>query len=918
MTLSRSEDAQAAERVVSIDAVRGLVLDALTPGQADQTGWAQTGGTQAGRTQTPVAFTDWCPSPRAALRLLQLQRARVGDEVTVETGPCPEQSCLVQMRALDQPASAPFRRYAVRPMTDQQQREMALRTISEQVMELVSNLVVLLGPDGHLTYASQSAASLLGCTVEDLIGRPVTSLLSAPDRFRLRRDLIAPPPAAARIYRVCYRNGPQKVLDVSWSDLLDDPLVPSTLIVARDVTAEHTARQALAEQRAFYEAILEHLPYQVAVLDHQGRYRYANPAAIGSAEVRRGVLGLNDTEYCRWRGHDPQFALNRTRQFQAALVSGQRVNWEEDMTTPQGTPLHHQRHYLPILAPDGQFQMMIGYGRDDSERQRHLTLSLRQTQILQRAGQGTPLPELIAELVAALQEACPGGRAALTLDSAPTPGSAAPTPTPTPTPIGSESRLAAIRGDAEQRVIGYLRLSGPVGIPEPEALRVLDHLASLAGMVIERARHLETLETLAYVDSLTGLPNREALKRRFAAGVAADHHERVVVLVGFQRFRSINDRYGHAVGDALLVQAAARLQACLTEGAVAARLDGDEFALVVRAEEADAVVERVARDFGGSFALPPHSVRVEVQIGLSPESPGGVGIETLLQQAQHALHRARRLGQTLGRYDAGDHAVELTSLALESELRLAFERRELALAFQPLVDARTRTVESMEVLLRWPHPQRGPVSPEVFVALAEQSDLIVEIGRWVLREACLQAARWPGGPLRMNVNVSARQFEQVRFVDEVRAALRDSGLPPHQLELELTESALMTSDRAVIQVLDELHHLGVRLALDDYGTGYSSLAYLKRFPLDVLKIDRTFILDLGPAEVDSSDLAIVRSTIGLAHELGLQVVAEGVEHESQRRLLGALGCDLLQGFLFAAPMSLTDAQTWRPPAESPD
>jgi diguanylate cyclase (GGDEF)-like protein len=459
--------------------------------------------------------------------------------------------------------------------------------------------------------------------------------------------------------------------------------------------------------------------------------------------------------------------------------------------------------------------------------------------------------------------------------------------------------------------VGHLRLQGTPTTPAEETLRILEHMARLAGMVMENAQRTEQLNTLAYVDTLTGLPNREALKRNLNQWlVGAERPAPQVICLDLKKFRKVNDRYGYSTGNDLLVQVSRRLEEILPAGGLLARMDADAFAMAVEADQVERLEQAIMVQMAMPFVVGEQSVELAFQFGFSLVALPGTEAEDLLLQAEQAIHRARRLGQPSSNYDAHDHAVELTALTLQSELKEAFSRRELSLVFQPLVEANTGTLHSMEVLLRWHHPELGTISPQVFIGLAEESELIEELGLWVLQEACTQAASWPGGPMRINVNVSARQLKQGQFLTDVREALVTSGLPASALELELTESVLVTSSQVVTDILNGLHMLGVRLALDDYGTGYSSLAYLKRFPLDVLKIDRTFIQGLGQHKEDQSNLLIVRSTIALAHELGMQVVAEGVEDEAVQVLLADLSCDRLQGYLFAAPMSLADAHTW--------
>ncbi|WP_161880916.1 sensor domain-containing protein [Deinococcus alpinitundrae] len=769
-----------------------------------------------------------------------------------------------------------------------------LEKISRSVMAMISDLVVIIGPDGKILYASESVQHLFGYRPESLIGQPVEQFLT-PHAAEVKLDLAAPPRPDQRHYQIRHQDGTWRHLEVNWQDFVGDPAVGGFLVVARDVTEEVQARRALAEQHQFYQVVLEDLPYQVAVLDHRGRYVYVNPAAVGNPEVRRGIIGLTDEEYCRWRGHDLQVAAARQRHFAEAARCRCRVSWEETMRDPQGQLRYHQRHYLPVFGVDGHLERMIGYGRDDTERRRQMTLSDRQAEVLHLSAQGVSLPVVLQQLLTGLREHFPQARSTLRL------GEDAPHGSPA---AGLRSPILA-----GTTLVGALELELPPAGDSDEGRAVLDHLAGLAGMVIERDLHLQQLEHLAYSDPLTGLMNRSAFVRALDRALMGNPHQ-TVIMADLKQFRMINNRHGHAAGDALLVAMARRLETDLPGSIGVARVGGNSFALLVPAHAAEQVVADLSASINKPLALRSETLHLGGAIGVAPEAEPDTPAEAILQQAEHAVYRAKQLGQTVRRYDAEEYAVELTALTLETELRQAFADRQLSLAFQPLVEARSGSLHGMEALLRWRHPERGAVSPQVFIGLAEQSDLILDLGRWVLQEACQRAAAWPGGPVRIGVNVSARQFESPRFVGDVLSALQISGLPASLLELELTENVLMNSGRGVVDVLEQLAALGVQLALDDFGTGYSSLAYLNRFPLDILKIDRAFIQGLGLETFGQKNLAIVRSTIALAHELGLQVVAEGVETAQQRDLLVDLGCDLLQGYFFAAPMPLDRAMTW--------
>ena len=432
--------------------------------------------------------------------------------------------------------------------------------------------------------------------------------------------------------------------------------------------------------------------------------------------------------------------------------------------------------------------------------------------------------------------------------------------------------------------------------------------------VTERTALQAQLSHRAFHDELTELPNRALLLERLGHALARGTRtgrQTAVLFIDLDDFKVVNDSLGHRVGDQLLVAVAERLTGCMRPGDTAARIGGDEFVVLVedlvRRADAEGVGERVAEELRAPFVLQGRQVFVGASIGIAV---GGVNEfvapDDLLRQADVAMYTAKNRGRGQSVvYDSTMDAQPMKRLEMEADLRRALERQEFRLHYQPIVELTTGRVTGVEALLRWEHPQRGLVPPARFIPLAEETGLIVPIGRWALYEACRQAQAWRDAgahPSRsvivMSVNLSGRQFQHPRLVEDVAEALRDTGLPPELLKLEITESVAMEAGIGTIQTLQALRGLGVRMAIDDFGTGYSSLAYLKRFPVDTLKVDRSFVDSLGQ---DPQDTAIVRSVVSLAKTLGLSVTAEGVETVQQREELRAAGCDEAQGYYFARP-----------------
>jgi diguanylate cyclase (GGDEF)-like protein len=380
-----------------------------------------------------------------------------------------------------------------------------------------------------------------------------------------------------------------------------------------------------------------------------------------------------------------------------------------------------------------------------------------------------------------------------------------------------------------------------------------------------------------------------------------------VLFLDVDRFKSINDTLGHPGGDTLLQQIGRRLTETLRVGDTVARAGGDEFLILVpglrSAEDAGPVAEHVIASLSAPFIVSGHTLRVTGSVGLSVCPRDATDVESLIKYADTALYLAKEQGRNTFRFFSPDLDASVRArMHLENDLRLAVDRNEFILHYQPQIELSSGRITGVEALLRWMHPQRGLVPPNTFIPTAEDTGLILPIGEWALRTACQQARAWRTqghSPLRISVNISGKQLNGADIVGMVRKILTETECEPNLLGLEITESAVMADPRDAIRVIDSLHELGVEVAIDDFGTGYSSMAYLKRFALDRLKIDGTFIQ--GTPE-DKDDVAIVQATIALARQFRLRVTAEGVETAAQRAFLQEHDCDAIQGFLVSAPV----------------
>ncbi len=430
--------------------------------------------------------------------------------------------------------------------------------------------------------------------------------------------------------------------------------------------------------------------------------------------------------------------------------------------------------------------------------------------------------------------------------------------------------------------------------------------------ITERKFAEERVKTLAYYDALTGLPNRTLLGDRLSTALATarrQKHKVALLFLDLDRFKIINDSLGHSIGDVLLQDVAARLKSFAREQDTVARLGGDEFLIVLTnikdISSAAVAAERFMDAMTTRFVIQGHSLSVGCSLGISIFPEDGADNETLIKNADAAMYSAKDGGRNNFQFFTADmNAQAVERLVLENGLRQAREKKELFLEYQPQMDTVTGEIIGLEALLRWQHPELGLIPPNQFIGIAENSGLIVPIGEWVLRTACSQARKWqeeglPG--VSIAVNVSAVQFRQQGFCELIRRVLRETGLAPHYLELELTESLLLANVDVTLSVLLELKAMGLTLAIDDFGTGYSSFAYLKRFPISKVKIDRSFVRDVA---VNPDDAAITTAIISMAKSLNLRVIAEGVEDDAQMSFLRSHQCDEIQGYYFSKPLSV--------------
>ncbi|MGE5652377.1 MAG: EAL domain-containing protein [Bacillota bacterium] len=447
--------------------------------------------------------------------------------------------------------------------------------------------------------------------------------------------------------------------------------------------------------------------------------------------------------------------------------------------------------------------------------------------------------------------------------------------------------------------------------PHPAELRLAGVAAHMAGIAIERHQAAQRISYIAHHDALTGLPNRLLLRSSLNQAIAhAQRHRSMAALlfIDLDNFKRINDSLGHHVGDLLLQAAALRLQSCLRRDDLLARIGGDEFVILLspltRPKEAALVAGKVLKAFEPSIDVEGHELHAGGSVGISIYPSDGENAETLMRAADTAMYHAKESGRgNFQFFTQGLNAAIQRRLTVENKLRQALARGEFELRYQPQVDMASGRILSAEALLRWHLPGHGLVSPAEFVSVAEETGLILPIGEWVLREACAQLRRWQAAgwsELGIAVNLSTRQMSQLGLSGMVEQILREYGLRADLLDLEITESILMQPSGENMATLQRLSEMGVRLSIDDFGTGYSSLSYLKRFPVDVLKIDRSFVCGIGKAQ---DDMAIADAIIGMAAGLHLKVIAEGVETAEQAAYLSTRNCHMAQGYFYGEPLA---------------
>ncbi|MBW3628891.1 MAG: EAL domain-containing protein [Gemmatimonadetes bacterium] len=775
-------------------------------------------------------------------------------------------------------------------------------SVYREVVESAADPIYRVDSEGRLAFVNPAVARLTGMPASELIGTRWVDLVRPDHRERVAevyaRQLEEGADDGYCEFPIVTPSGEDLWLGQKLQRLTSGSSGTVLQALAHDITERHLAEEKLRASEERFRQLAEHGGGCFWMLDPaQDEIVYASPSFDTIwGRSREAVLGSRESWLASIHPDD--------RERLTAVLPRRRVEDFDEVyriIKPDGTTAWIRDRSYPILDADGNVLRIAGMAEDVTDRQAAEEHSVRlaaltrenPNPVLQCDADGRPLnanpaaEQVCFELgLGDIMEILPPNHEQLVHST-----------------LDTGEGLQHVDVDVGERIFSWTYR------PDQEAGLVYLFAVDVTGrrLMEEQLRH-DTLH-----DALTGLPNRllfmERLSHCIARSKRRDSYLFAVLFLDLDRFKVINDSLGHHVGDELLVLVAQRLQRCLRQEDTVARFGGDEFAILLEdisgISDATRVAERIQAELSASVSLNEFDVFTSASVGIALSSSAYARPEFLLRNADMAMYRAKALGHA--RFEVFDrtmHAQALARLQLETDLRHALERKEFVLHYQPIISLSSGEICGVEALIRWVHPVQGILPPDDFIPAAEETGLILPIGRWVLGEACRRLRRWRvrfgEGRLRsVGVNLSAKQFSQIDLLEQVWDTVRDSGLPPDVLRLEITESAVMENADAAVILLGRLKGLGVQISLDDFGTGYSSLSYLHRFPLDALKIDRSFV---GQIDLDERTRRLVETVLTLARGLGVSAVAEGIETEGQLKHLRALGCDFGQGYYFAPPL----------------
>ena len=791
-----------------------------------------------------------------------------------------------------------------------------------------SDVVMFLDSDGVIRHQSPAVERVLGYEPEALVGEEAFGYIHPDDQERTAATfsevLAKPGPHGPVEYRFRHQDGSWRWMEALGNNLLSDPGVRAIVVNSRDVTGRKGAEAALKRSEALNRAVVDTAPDAILTMTPDGIVRSFNRGAQEMFGYAAGeVVGRPLRTLMPER-----FREAHERGFRRYLETGEARVVGKGPVGLAGLRKDGEEFPMELSlgeVGEGEDRLFTGIVRDITER-KAAEEALKESEerfrgAFEDASVGVALVGLDNRYLRVNRAFCEMlgytegelvGRNSFEITH---PDDRKKSRDRTELLVGGESRTMGL----EKR---YVRKDGSIlwALSDVSLVRGAGgepvHFVGQYQDITERKRLEEELEHRAFHDPTTGLPNRALFMDRLGHALSRMRGRRnnkiAVLFMDLDNFKYVNDTLGHQAGDELLAAVAGRLRRCLRPADTAARLGGDEFAALLEdvkgASGATRVAERIVEELGTPFVLGGQEVYVTPSIGICAAQSGREAPEDLVRNADVAMYRAKEEGKARHRvFDPSMEEGVRERLRLENDLRRAIERDEFEVYYQPVVALDTGRIVGMEALVRWEHPERGLLSPSGFVPLAEEIGLIVPIGRKVLEEACRQTKAWqelypstpPAPPLIVGVNLSARQIRHPGLIGDVEGALRESGLDPGRLILEVTESAMVGDGERHTDALRRLRDLGVRLALDDFGTGYSSLSYLRRLPVGMVKIDRSFVQGIGE---DGADDVLLEGVVGIAHALGLRVCAEGVETPEQLERVRDLGCDLVQGYYFSEPL----------------
>ncbi|PKO33392.1 MAG: GGDEF domain-containing protein [Betaproteobacteria bacterium HGW-Betaproteobacteria-7] len=776
-----------------------------------------------------------------------------------------------------------------------------------------------------MIFVSEGCRELTGHTANALVSGSITweAITHLEDRPRVRHAILEAIGAGQRFtvqYRILNHSGETKWVAERGIAINDEQ---GTLVIEgfiEDITTRRTMLDALEQAEMRYRHIFEHASEGIFQSTRDGHYLAANPAlahlyGYGSADEL--IADLADIErrlYVQPGRRDDFLRLIET--------SGEVRNFESEVVRRDGSRLWISENAHAVRGAQGEFICYEGTVQDISERKQteeHLRLLAMVFSNSNEAIIVTDAENRIVATNSAFTQLT-GYQPEEVLGQNPRLLSAG----NTPREVFAEMWTSLHRDGAWQGELWDRRKSGEaypkwlsVSLVRDEQGNIRNHIGSFIDISELKATQ-ERIRHLAHHDTLTNLPNRFSLNEKLEQAVAFCRRNRMqlaLMLIDLDRFKTINDTLGHHAGDELLVEVARRLLGAVRESDIVARLGGDEFVVALPGigspDDAAHLADKIAREISRPYLISGQEQRTTPSIGicLFPEDGGEIG--DLLKNADVAMYHAKAKGRGNYQFFTEDMNIATTRrMNIESDLRLALERDEFELHYQPQLDLRSGTIVGVEALIRWRHPTRGLVPPGDFIPIAEESGMIAAIGDWVLQEACRQLRLWQDkgiAHVRMSINLSTGQFLDKTLPARIHKLLAQYRLSASLLDLEVTESMSMASPDESISVMKTLRNSGLTLSIDDFGTGYSSLAYLKLLPINTLKIDRSFVKDI---ESDPNDADICDVTVLLAHKLGLEVVAEGVETEAQLKFLLSIGCEKVQGYLISKPLPAEEAESF--------